>query len=46
VTAAVARPSRWYLWLALGVAAAGAAATGVYIGTRSDDVSVTFGGRP
>jgi hypothetical protein len=46
VTAAVARPSRWYLWLALGVAAAGAAATGVYLGTRSDDVSVTFGGRP
>jgi hypothetical protein len=40
------RPSRWYLWLALGVAAAGAAATGVYLGTRSDDVSVRFGARP
>jgi hypothetical protein len=40
---ATPRPSRWYLWLALGVAAAGAAATGVYFGTRSDDVSVTFG---
>jgi len=41
-----ARPSRWYLWLAVVVAAAGAAATGVYLGTRSDDVSVRFGARP
>jgi hypothetical protein len=36
------RPSRWYLWLAAGVAAAGAAAAGVYFGTRSDNVSVRF----
>jgi PEGA domain-containing protein len=34
------RPSRWYLWTALGIIAAGAAATGVYVMTRSDDVSV------
>jgi hypothetical protein len=34
------RPSRWYLWTALAVVAAGAAATGVYFITRSDDVSV------
>lgn len=40
------RPSRWYLWLALGVAAAGGVATGVYFGTRSDDISVRLGGRP
>jgi len=33
-------PSRWYLWTALAVVAAGAAATGVYFMTRSDDVSV------
>jgi len=32
--------SRWYLWTALAVVAAGAAATGVYFMTRSDDVSV------
>ena len=42
-TAASARPSRWYLWLALGVAAAGAVATGAYLGTRSDNVSVRLG---
>jgi hypothetical protein len=35
-----ASPSRWYLWTALAVAAAGAAATGVYFATRSNDVSV------
>jgi hypothetical protein len=35
-----AGPSRWYLWTALAVLAAGAAATGVYFMTRSDDVSV------
>src|SRR6185436_8109533 len=35
-----ASPSRWYLWTALAVVAAGAAATGVYFMTRSDDVSV------
>jgi hypothetical protein len=34
------RPSRWYLWTALAVAAAGAAAGGVYFMTRSDDISV------
>ena len=38
--AASASPSRWYLWTALAVVAAGAAATGVYFVTRSDDVSV------
>ena len=38
--AAPASPSRWYLWTALAVVAAGAAATGVYFMTRSDDVSV------
>jgi len=38
--AASASPSRWYLWTALAVVAAGAAATGVYFMTRSDDVSV------
>ena len=38
--AAPASPSRWYLWTALAVVAAGAAATGVYFVTRSDDVSV------
>jgi hypothetical protein len=38
--------SRWYLWTALAVAAAAAAATGVYLMTRSDDVSVRFGGGP
>jgi hypothetical protein len=36
------RPSRWYLWTALAVVAAGAAATGVYFLTRSDDVSVVL----
>ena len=41
-----ARPSRWYLWLALGVAAAGGVATGVYFVTRSDDISVRLGARP
>jgi hypothetical protein len=35
-----ASPSRWYLWTALAVAAAGAAATGVYFATRPNDVSV------
>jgi hypothetical protein len=35
--------SRWYLWTALAVVAAAAAATGVYLLTRSDDVSVRFG---
>ena len=34
------RPSRWYLWTALAIAAAGAAAAGVYFATRSNDVSV------
>jgi hypothetical protein len=34
------RPSRWYLWTALAIAAAGAAAAGVYFATRPDDVSV------
>ena len=38
--AASASPSRWYLWTALAVVAAGAAATGVYFATRSNDVSV------
>ena len=38
--AASASPSRWYLWTALAVVAAGAAATGVYFATRPDDVSV------
>jgi hypothetical protein len=42
VTAAPGR-SRWYLWTALAVVAAAAAATGVYLLTRSDDVSVRFG---
>jgi hypothetical protein len=37
---APASPSRWYLWAAAAVLAAGAAATGVYFMTRSDDVSV------
>jgi len=32
--------SRWYLWTALAVVAAGAAATGVYFATRPNDVSV------
>jgi hypothetical protein len=35
-----ASPSRWYLWTALAVVAASAAATGVYFATRSSDVSV------
>src|SRR4029079_5732621 len=35
-----ASPSRWYLWTALAVVAAGAAATGVYFATRPNDVSV------
>ena len=34
--AASASPSRWYLWTALAVVAAGAAATGVYFVTRSE----------
>jgi hypothetical protein len=38
--AASASPSRWYVWTALAVVAAGAAATGVYFATRSNDVSV------
>jgi len=38
--AARASPSRWYLWTALAVVAAGAAATGVYFATRPNDVSV------
>ena len=35
--------SRWYLWTAVAVVAAAAAASGVYFLTRSDDVSVRFG---
>jgi hypothetical protein len=35
-----ASASRWYLWTALAVVAAGAAATGVYFATRPNDVSV------
>jgi hypothetical protein len=42
VTASPGR-SRWYLWTALAVVAAAAAATGVYFLTRSDDVSVRLG---
>jgi hypothetical protein len=38
--AARTSPSRWYLWTALAVVAAGAAATGVYFATRPNDVSV------
>jgi len=37
---AAASPSGWYLWTALAVVAAGAAATGVYFATRPSDVSV------
>lgn len=37
--------SRWYVWTAVGVVAAGAAATTVYLATRPGEVSVTFGGR-
>ena len=37
------RPSRWYLWLALGVAAAGAARPASTSCTRSDDISVRLG---
>jgi hypothetical protein len=46
VPAGPPRASRWYVWMALGIAAASVAATGIYLGTRSNDVSVTFGGRP
>jgi hypothetical protein len=35
-----ASPSRWYLWTALAVVAAGAAATAVYFATRPTDISV------
>ena len=42
-TASSGGRSRWYLWTALAVVAAGAAATGVYFMTRSNDVSVRFG---
>jgi hypothetical protein len=38
--AGTASPSRWYLWTALAVVAAGAAATGVYFATRPNDISV------
>jgi hypothetical protein len=43
VAATPAWYQRWYVWTAVGVVAAGAAATGVYFGTRSNDVTVTFG---
>jgi hypothetical protein len=41
--AAAARPSRWWAWMALGIAAASLTAGGLYLGTRSNDVIVTFG---
>lgn len=44
--AALAPPAwygRWYVWTAAGIVAAGAAGAGVYFGTRTSDVSVTFG---
>ena len=40
----VAWYNRWYVWTVVGVLAAGAAGTGIYFGTRSNDISVLFGG--